>query len=185
MVDDLAQVFINSIAENRNTTPERVISDFGQGGVLIGARAVQAGLADGISSFETVLSDLSQGKTPEGRKAKVQAADFMSLVSEYQEKHKSTRTEAIKATVKASPESHAAYIAQANPGMEQAEPNTEKATPTGRTEAKTGDNSGFMALVATLQKNRGMTRAEAIREAAKRSPEAHRKYIEEYNQIGG
>ncbi len=58
-IDALAEVFISSIATYRNTTKEKVISDFGQGGTFVGGNAVQAGLADEVSDFENLLKDLN------------------------------------------------------------------------------------------------------------------------------
>ncbi len=170
LVDDLAAVFVAQVAENRGVSEEKVLSDFGQGGVKVGAAAVQAGLADGLGDFESVLASLAQGKTPEPQRVETRQ-DFMSLVEAHQKAHGCTRGEAYKAMARKHPE---AYKAHEFGGKEQdREPQPKR------------DNSGFMTLVQTLEKNRGMTRAEAIREAARRCPEAHRRYIEEYNQIGG
>jgi len=58
-VDDLADVFVAVVAENRGTTPEKVISDFGAGGMLIGKKAVAAGMADRLGNFEEVLAGLA------------------------------------------------------------------------------------------------------------------------------
>lgn len=59
MVDQLADVFVASVANYRNTTAEKVLSDFGRGGVLIGVHAVQAGMADRIGSLESVIAELA------------------------------------------------------------------------------------------------------------------------------
>ena len=56
MVDQLAAVFIADVAAYRRTTPEAVTRDFGQGGVLIGAAAVVAGMADGVGTLESLLA---------------------------------------------------------------------------------------------------------------------------------
>lgn len=57
-VDATADVFVQDVAQNRGVTTAKVLSDFGQGDVLVGAAAVKAGLADRLGSFEGVLSDL-------------------------------------------------------------------------------------------------------------------------------
>ena len=174
MVDDLAQVFINSIAENRGVTPERVISDFGGGGVLVGQKAVAAGLADGLGDFESVLASLAKGKTPDPQK-QTRKADFKALVSEYQAAQGSTLGEAMLAVARTNPEAYKAHEFGAQEQDQEPQPTT-------RTEAKAQeDNSGFMALVSALEKNHGMTRVEAIREAARRSPESHRRYVQSVN----
>lgn len=60
VVDALADVFIGAVAANRNVSPEDVIQRFGQGGLLVGKYALEAGLADRIGSLDGVLSELAQ-----------------------------------------------------------------------------------------------------------------------------
>lgn len=68
LVDAMAGVFVTSVARNRGVDTETVLKDFGRGGIFVGMDAVQAGLADSLGSFETVLADLSAGnrKKPTG-----------------------------------------------------------------------------------------------------------------------
>lgn len=61
MVDAMAAVFISAVAENRDMAPEKVISDFGEGGLLIGQAAVDVGMADRLGSLEQLISELSNG----------------------------------------------------------------------------------------------------------------------------
>lgn len=56
LVDATADVFIETVARNRGTTPERVLRDFGAGGMLVGRAAVEVGMADRIGSLESVLA---------------------------------------------------------------------------------------------------------------------------------
>jgi len=56
--DDLADEFISAIAKYRGVAAETIISDFGQGGVLIARKAIAAGMADRLGSFEGVLATL-------------------------------------------------------------------------------------------------------------------------------
>ena len=58
-VDAIAEVFVTTVARNRSVDPDTVLRDFGGGGILIGAEAVNAGLADQLGSFEGVLADLA------------------------------------------------------------------------------------------------------------------------------
>ncbi len=58
-VDALADVFINKVALNRDISPKEVIENFGGGDVFVGQKAVTIGLADGLSSFEELVSDLN------------------------------------------------------------------------------------------------------------------------------
>jgi ClpP class serine protease len=56
LVDRLGQEFIATVAANRRTTEAKVLSDFGQGGVLVGADAVAAGMADQVTTLERLLA---------------------------------------------------------------------------------------------------------------------------------
>jgi signal peptide peptidase SppA len=63
-LDSIESVFIKSVARNRKTTVDKVKSDFNQGGVLAGADAVKAGMADAVGSLEEVIKNASrQAKT--------------------------------------------------------------------------------------------------------------------------
>jgi capsid assembly protease len=68
-VDALEDVFISAVAKNRAVSEETVISDFGQGGVLVGKAAVDAGMADSIGSFESLLAEMGGGKAKPKRRA--------------------------------------------------------------------------------------------------------------------
>lgn len=56
VLDDIEAVFISAVATGRGVTPEHVRANFGRGGVFVGAKAVQAGLADRVGSFSDVLN---------------------------------------------------------------------------------------------------------------------------------
>lgn len=57
--DDLSAVFIETVARNRGVSVDKVLADFGQGDMLVGQKAVSAGLADRIGSFEGVIAELN------------------------------------------------------------------------------------------------------------------------------
>jgi hypothetical protein len=59
VLDDLASVFVELVARNRGVDVDMVLEDFGKGGVMVGARAVAAGLADELGDFETVLAEMN------------------------------------------------------------------------------------------------------------------------------
>lgn len=68
VLDAFAQVFVEDVARNRGVTPERVLADFGRGGVFVGRAAVTQGLADDVGDFETLIAALQQpGASPSGR----------------------------------------------------------------------------------------------------------------------
>jgi len=60
-LDGVEAVFLRDVAEGRGVSVERVISDFGQGGIKVGEAAVAAGMADRIGSLEEVMAELSGG----------------------------------------------------------------------------------------------------------------------------
>ena len=63
-IDSMADVFIETIARNRNVSAENVQNHYGGGDVMIGAKAVSAGLADRIGSLEGLIAELSSQKSP-------------------------------------------------------------------------------------------------------------------------
>lgn len=68
VVDAMGQVFVDTVARNRGVATETVLSDFGKGGIFVGQAAVEAGLADGLGTFESVLADLSASARKGARK---------------------------------------------------------------------------------------------------------------------
>ena len=66
-LDALESEFIDAVAKYRNISVETVKSDFGQGGVLIGDAAINAGMADSMGTYESTLYELSQ-QTKKGEK---------------------------------------------------------------------------------------------------------------------
>jgi signal peptide peptidase SppA len=63
MVDALAEIFIGRMAAFRSTTVENVEQKFGQGKTLIASRAVAAGMADEIGSFEPLVARLAAAES--------------------------------------------------------------------------------------------------------------------------
>ncbi len=61
-LDQMADVFIERVARNMAVSREKVLSDFGQGGVLIGQNAVEQGMAHRLGSLEGVISQLAERK---------------------------------------------------------------------------------------------------------------------------
>lgn len=57
-IDDLAQVFIETVARNRDMSADDVVSKGASGGLLVGQLAVDAGLADRVGTLEGVLAEL-------------------------------------------------------------------------------------------------------------------------------
>ncbi|EOW9411416.1 S49 family peptidase [Vibrio cholerae] len=62
-LDDMAEVFIQRVARNMGVSGDKVKSDFGKGGVLIGQRALDVGMAHELGSLEGLIASLNKGKT--------------------------------------------------------------------------------------------------------------------------
>lgn len=58
-VDAVAQVFIETVARNRDLKPEEVVERFARGGHLVGQQAVDAGMADRLGTLEQLIAELS------------------------------------------------------------------------------------------------------------------------------
>ena len=56
--DRLGEIFVEDVANNRGVTAEEVLNNFGQGDLLIGHDALEAGMVDEITTFEALISAL-------------------------------------------------------------------------------------------------------------------------------
>lgn len=63
-VDRIAEEFIGAVAAYRGIDTSTVLADFGQGGVLVGADAVAAGMADEVTTLERLLTGLAAAGRP-------------------------------------------------------------------------------------------------------------------------
>lgn len=61
-VDKLAEIFIGDVAAFRGVDRDTVATDFGRGGLLLGADAVAAGMADRLGSYEGVVAELAASR---------------------------------------------------------------------------------------------------------------------------
>jgi ClpP class serine protease len=59
-VDGLAEVFVNTVAENRGVTHENVLADFGRGGIVLSQQAQRVGMVDGQATLENFLKEFSE-----------------------------------------------------------------------------------------------------------------------------
>lgn len=55
-LDDIEDLFVGSVAAGRGVDAGTVRADFGRGGIMIAGKAVAAGMADGIGTFEKALA---------------------------------------------------------------------------------------------------------------------------------
>ena len=69
-VDYLASIFIDKVAKYRGITADEVINRGNKGGVLVGAVAVTAGLADRLGSMDSLIMELNNTNKKENYKEK-------------------------------------------------------------------------------------------------------------------
>ena len=67
IVDDLGEIFVRSVAENRGITEEEVLKNYGQGSVFVGPDALKRGMIDDISTIEEILSTEEKTKVNAGK----------------------------------------------------------------------------------------------------------------------
>jgi len=58
MVDDLGNIFVENVAKFRGIGTDKVLADFGQGGVKIAKKAVESGMADYIGTLDDVYETI-------------------------------------------------------------------------------------------------------------------------------
>ncbi len=63
-INALCKVFVESVAEFRDVTTEKVLADFGRGDVRVGEYAIEAGLADRFGSLEETIASLAEAHGP-------------------------------------------------------------------------------------------------------------------------
>ena len=72
-VDYLASIFIDKVAKYRGITADEVINRGNKGGMLVGAVAVTAGLADRLGSMDSLIEELNnKGKKENHKEIKMQ-----------------------------------------------------------------------------------------------------------------
>lgn len=57
-VQSVQEMFVAAVARHRGVTPQAVVERFGDGKCFVGAKAVAAGLADRVATFDAVLAEL-------------------------------------------------------------------------------------------------------------------------------
>lgn len=96
-VDKLAEIFIGTVAKNRNVSVETVKEKFGKGGMLVASDALAVGMIDSISTLNEVLQGKTQtslqknativAQTPNKEKNKMNAEEIASLTAEDLQAH--------------------------------------------------------------------------------------------------
>lgn len=159
-LDHIYTEFVDTVARNRGTTPEKVLSDMADGRVFLGSQAINAGLVDGVSTLALLIQAM---QTPQKRADIMKRKKIMVAGALPKEKSKMTITE-IKEQY---PEVVAEIVSEATAGLvdqatcDAAAKAASDATAERLTElvaATVGEESGekFKALVAS-----GITAAAA------------------------
>lgn len=63
-IDALGQNFVDAVARNRGISSADVIKNYGNGWIKVGKSALDAGMIDGLGSFESVLTAMVNDQTP-------------------------------------------------------------------------------------------------------------------------
>ena len=60
--DDIYTLFVNDISNFRGVPVEQVLDHMAEGRVFMGQKAIEAGLVDGVSTLDDLISQMSQGR---------------------------------------------------------------------------------------------------------------------------
>lgn len=92
LVDDLAAVFVRSVAANRGVNEEQVLEDFGKGGLLLSERAIAAGMADRIGTLEGVIAELRNAE-PQKRRIAAESTKGATRMSDVAKPEPTAKTD--------------------------------------------------------------------------------------------
>jgi len=194
-VDAMASVFVEAVARNRGVTIAHVLEAFGKGDVLIGKAAIDAGMADGLGTFESVLASLARGEeftslvgfnpAAIGQQAEVKMTDeekaaFEAKIRADVKAENEAKAEA-DAEAKAKADAEAAAIAATDPvAIERKRvadifaltlPGYEQAA---QKAIETGSSAhDFSAMIITSEKAKRTERAAAVQEDTEANAEVH------------
>lgn len=72
--DDLADIFVSSVASYRGVQDSTVLRDFGQGDVMIASKAIKFGMVDAVSTFEKLILEIKGENMPKEEENQAGAA---------------------------------------------------------------------------------------------------------------
>ena len=111
LIDQMAEVFITTVAINRGTDPDTVLANFGRGGLLLGAHAITAGMADRIATFESLFTTTTLRGNTMTYQADLNAALGLPADASAEEAIVTISTQQTDAIAKAKTEAHTAGAA--------------------------------------------------------------------------
>jgi hypothetical protein len=83
LVDDLAQVFVETVARNRDVSVQVVLDQFGRGGVMGGAEAVKVGMANRLGTLEQVVAGFAGVRSTTTRGVSMDPKDTPAITREF------------------------------------------------------------------------------------------------------
>lgn len=118
-VDYLASIFIDKVAKYRGITADEVINRGNKGGVLVGAVAVTAGLADRLGSMDALIDELNNKKIENGNQKEHKEKNMPENLKEHAEE-KTVDTAQIEANAVSAERKRVAELMAINvPGCEK------------------------------------------------------------------
>lgn len=69
MADDIYTLFVDDMATFKGLSVDQVLDRMAEGRVFLGQKAIDAGLADGVSSLDALIAQLSAGQAPSSHRA--------------------------------------------------------------------------------------------------------------------
>ncbi|MFS2004616.1 S49 family peptidase [Duganella sp. CT11-25] len=66
-LDYMYSLFVGAVADHRSVAPEKVLADMADGRIFTGQQAVDAGLVDGIMTFDALIAKLNDDRQQGGR----------------------------------------------------------------------------------------------------------------------
>jgi ClpP class serine protease len=87
MADNMAQIFVRDVATNRGVTEKKVLTDYGQGTLLIGEWAQSSGLVDKVSTLSDVVEKMAHKLSTKtmSRPMAVEGSEALGLLVNFNE----------------------------------------------------------------------------------------------------
>jgi signal peptide peptidase SppA len=95
LVDNLAAIFIADVAKYRAVGAEHVSAKFGQGDVMLGQQAAEAGMIDKLGTFEGLIAELNASPTTRPKQEERAVMDYEKLKAEQPELFAQIRAEGV------------------------------------------------------------------------------------------
>lgn len=158
LIDGMAEVFINDVAQGRNTSSEDVLTNYGQGGMLIAQKALEIGMVDRVGTFEELMADLSGQPTSS-------YGEYQMNIEELKAKHPDVYQAVFQLGVTSADEKHQEAVGKleaANDELSQ-----QNADLTSQLETQAQENQKLEDRVTGLEKNEAIRQEKAVQAQSK------------------